>query len=116
MVVTEIQRGEATPRLDWKLTSFQYNTQAGALLGLEQIIKQVLVAQLCLTLCNPIALVGGGRAYGLPLLGQEAPPAPAPFCSRGVSQTRPQAPSLWVPALPAPLYYTGLGNVKGILP
>ena len=54
MEVTEIQRGEATPRLDWKLTSFQYNTQAGALLGLEQIIKQVFVAQLCLTLCDPM--------------------------------------------------------------
>lgn len=51
-----------------------------------------------------------------PWLGQEAQRVPAPFGSHGVSQTRPQSASLWVPALPAPLYYTVLGGVRAILP
>ena len=66
VVITEIQRGESTPRLDWKLTSFQYNTQAGALLGSEQIIKQVSVAQLCLTLWDPMDYnLPGSSYYGI---------------------------------------------------
>ena len=65
VVITEIRRGESTPRLDWKLTSFQYNTQAGALLGSEQIIKQVLVAQLYVTLCDSMDCgLPGFSVYG----------------------------------------------------
>jgi hypothetical protein len=49
-----------------------------------------------------------------PLLGLEALLAPAPLGSHGVLLTRLQRASLWVPALPEPLYCVALGNVKAI--